>query len=115
RLFKIALIEHPLSQNALANLDKLDQFITRKFKITFGNRILKQIKTFVPVFVGAGGTEIEGLDYIVTRKILRKFESLNLPFLQDELSELITVLDKLFGKNAFKEAIEYINDLRKQI
>lgn len=115
RLFKIAIKEHPLSQNALANLDRLDQFITRKFKITFGNRILKQIKTFVPVFVAAGGTEIEGLDYIVTRKILRKFESLNLPFLQDELSELITVLDKLFGKNAFKEAIDYINDLRKQI
>lgn len=114
-LFKLALKESPLSQNALANLDKLDQFITKKFKITFGNRIMKQIKIFVPVYVAAGGTEVEGLDYIVTRKILRKFESLNLPFLQDELAELISVLDKIFGKNAFSEAIQYINDLRKQI
>ena len=55
------------------NLDKLDQFITRKFKITFGNRIMKQIKTFVTSFyLLCGGTEIEGLDYIVTRKYFKK-------------------------------------------
>src|SRR5690554_3958369 len=113
RLFKEALKANPLSQNALSNLDKLDQFITRKFKVTFGNRIMKQIKTFVPVFVASGGTETEGLDYIVTRKILRKLESLNLPFLQDELSELLTILDRLFGRNAFKEGKAYIDDLKR--
>ncbi|WP_264229451.1 hypothetical protein [Acholeplasma laidlawii] len=115
RLFKEAHNDHPISQSALSNLDKLDQFIARKFKITFGNRIMKQIKLFVPVYVACGGSEVEGLDYIVTRKILRKFESLNLPFLQDELAELLTLLDRLFGKGNFAEAINFINDLRKQI
>lgn len=115
KLFKEAYKAHPLSPAAISNLDKLDQFISKKFKVTFGNRILKQIKLFVPVFVACGGNETEGLDYIVTRKILRKFETLNLPFLQDELAELLTLLDRLFGKNQFEEAINYINDLRKQI
>lgn len=115
KLFKEAHLNHPLSPSALSNLDKLDQFIAKKFKITFGNRIMKQIKLFVPVFVACGGNETEGLDYIVTRKILRKFESLNLPFLQDELAELLQLLDKLFGKGQFAEAINFINDLRKQI
>jgi hypothetical protein len=76
---------------------------------------MKQIKTFVPVYVACGGSELEGLDYIVTRKILRKFETLNLPFLQDELQELLVVFDRLFGKGQFKEAIAFINELRKQI
>lgn len=115
KLFKEAEKTHPLSPNALSNLDKLDEFIARKFKITFGNRIMKQIKTFVPVYVACGGSELEGLDYIVTRKILRKFETLNLPFLQDELQELLVVFDRLFGKGQFKEAIAFINELRKQI
>ena len=39
-----------------------------KFKITFGNRIMKQIKLFTPIFVGCGGTEYEALDYMVARK-----------------------------------------------
>ncbi|MFA7377126.1 MAG: hypothetical protein WCZ13_06425, partial [Acholeplasmataceae bacterium] len=113
-LFLTAQKANPITPKTMDNLEKLDDFIAAKFKITFGNRITKQIKAFVPVFVACGGSEIEGLDYMVARKILRKFETLNLPFLQDELAELITVMDKLFGKNAFKECTAFINDLRKQ-
>ena len=46
-------------------------------------------------------------------KILRKFESLNLAFLHDELDELISLLDKLFGKKTFKISIAYLKDLQK--
>ncbi len=114
-LFEEAVKENPLSQSALSNLEKLDSFISNKFKITFGNRILKQIHTFVPVWVASGGDETEGLDYIVTRKILRKFETLNLPFLGEELQEILVVFDRLFGKGRFVEASTYINELRKLI
>lgn len=112
-LFDAAWKAHPISPKALDNLGKLDDFIAQKFKITFGNRIMKQIKLFTPIYVGCGGTEYEALDYMVARKILRKFEVLNLPFLQDEMSELIVLLDKLFGKNVFKECIAFITDLKK--
>ncbi len=113
QLFQSAQETNAISPKALDNLAKLDDFISQKFKITFGNRIMKQIKLFTPVFISAGGTEYEALDYLVARKILRKFEVLNLPFLQDEISELIVLLDKLFGKNVFKESIAFLNDLKK--
>ena len=50
---------------------------------------------------------------MLCNKILRKFESLNLSFLRNELDQLITLLDKLFGKNAFKVSIDLINDYKK--
>ena len=74
---------------------------------------MKQIRAFVPVYMACGFTEIAGLDYMLCNKILRKFESLNLSFLRNELDQLITLLDKLFGKNAFKVSIDFINDLKK--
>lgn len=114
-LFKQAWKDHPISQKSLDSLAKLDQFIRDNFQITFGNRIMKQINMFVPVFVACGETEVDGLDYIVTRKVLRKFEFLNLPFLRKELDELLNVLDKLFGKQSFNEARAMINYYKKQM
>ena len=114
-LFKEAIKENPISQKSLDGLKKLDEFITQNFQITFGNRILKQINTFVPIFVACGEDELEGLDYIVTRKVLRKFEFLNLPFLRKELDELLALIDKLFGKQSFPEARTMINSYKKQM
>ena len=104
---------NPISSKNLERLAKLDQFVADKFKITFGNRILKQIKLFVPAFVALGGDEIDGLDYIVLRKIFRKFETLNIAFLKEEIAQLISLLDKLFGKGAFAESIRYLQELVK--
>ncbi|MDY0276558.1 MAG: hypothetical protein RBQ97_00585 [Acholeplasma sp.] len=113
KLFAKAWEDNPISAKARSNLEKLDEFITDKFKITFGNRIMKQIKMFVPVYVACGGSEYEALDYVVTRKIFRKFESLNLPFLQDELNQLEKFLEKQFGKNVFNEGVAFIDHLRR--
>ena len=102
---------NPISSKNLEKLNKVDDFISDKFKITFGNRILKQIKLFVPAFVACGGDEVEGLDYIVFRKIFRKFETLNIAFLKEEIGQLISLLDRLFGKGAFSSSIAYLNEL----
>jgi hypothetical protein len=113
-LFRVSYKDHPLSMKALENLEKLDTFITKNLKVTFGNRIMKQIRSFVPVYVACGGSEVEALDYMVARKIFRKFESLNLPFLQDEINELSQLVDRLFGKNAFVECQNYLNNIKRQ-
>lgn len=114
-LFNNALTEIPVSEQSLENLDKLDEFIQRKFKIAFGNRILKQLKTFVPVYMACGGTENEGLDFIVMTKILKKFTSLNLVFLVKEIGELITLIERLFGKGQFVNSIAYLKELQKMV
>ena len=114
-LFKDAVKQFPVSEKLLDKFDKLDSFVIAKFKLAFGNRILKQLKTFIPVFVACGGTEIDGLDFIFTNKILKKIEALNIAYFKDELKHLGNELDKQFGKNTFKMAHAYIDNLMKQI
>lgn len=114
-LFKKAQAKITMSTKVMDSFKKVDEYIQQNFKIAFGNRIMKQIKLFVPVYVACGFTEVQGLDYMLANKILRKFESLNLSFLHNELDGLIELLDKLFGKNSFKVSIEYIEDLKKMM
>lgn len=114
-LFKKAQAEITMSTKVMDSFKKVDEYIQQNFKIAFGNRIMKQIKLFVPVYVACGFAEVQGLDYMLANKILRKFESLNLSFLHNELDGLIELLDKLFGKNSFKVSIEYIEDLKKMM
>jgi len=112
-LFNEAQVQYPVSEKTLDKFEKLDDFVIKKFKIAFGNRILKQLKIFIPTYVACGGTELDGLDFIFTNKILKKFEALNIAFLKEELKQLHTELDKLFGKGTFKMAHSKIDDLIK--
>lgn len=114
-MFDEAYYKYPVSQELLKKFSVLDKFVQATFKIAFGNRIMVQLNKFIPVFVACGGTEEAGLDYIFANKILRKFESLNLSFLRDELENLIEQIQKIFGRNAFEESIKFIRNLQKQI
>jgi hypothetical protein len=113
KLFQDAANQYPISDKLLEKFDKLDAFVIQKFKLAFGNRILKQLKTFIPVFVACGGTELGGLDFIFTNKVLKKFESLNVAFLRDEMKQLETELDKLYGRGTFPMAHKYLENLIK--
>ena len=50
---------------------------------------------------------------IVAKKVLRKFESLSLGFMKDELTKFNVYLDKLFGKNAMPICKEYVEFLKR--
>ena len=112
-LFATATNEYALSNKSIENIQKLDRFIADNFKVTFGNRIMKQLKAFVPVYVGCGFKEVAGIDYFIARKVLRKFEALNLSFLHKELEDLIVFLDRMYGKGVCVECQNYIRDLIK--
>jgi len=114
-LFDEAFYKYPVSEELLNKFSVLDKYIQANFKIAFGNRIMVQVHKFVPVYVATGGTEEDGLDYIFANKVLRKFESLNLAFLQDELDQLISQIHKIFGKNGFEESVKFIRLLKKQM
>lgn len=112
-LFDKAQTGFGVSAKTDESLKAIDAYILDKFKITFGNRIMKQFKTFIPVYVAAGGREMEALDFLLMSKIFRKFKALNLPFLQKELNGLIALLDKLFGKGNCPVSTEYIKSLMR--
>ena len=81
------------------------------FHITFGNRIMKQIRSYVPVLVACGGTELEALDDILSRKVFRKLESKNPVYVRQAAEGVCTYLDELFGVDKMplcKEAIRLI-------
>jgi len=107
-LFAQAKAAYPVSEDTLQKLDALDYYVIENFRLAFGNRILKQIKDFVPVFVACGGTEIGGLDYMLTYKIFKKFEGLNVAFMKDNMKKLIAHLEKVFGRGSMPLAKGYI-------
>lgn len=113
RLYERAKEDFPVSQEALDKIEKLDLYVIQHFRIAFGNRIMKQLKDFVPVYIACGGTETEAIDYIFVTKVFRKFESLNLSLIRGEIRGLIAMMDSLFGPGAMRESIEYLQRLQK--
>ncbi|MEG2137215.1 MAG: hypothetical protein RRY64_01015 [Oscillospiraceae bacterium] len=111
-LFAAAKQEHPMGEVGIERLAKMDQYLQQHFKLAIGNRILKQIKDFVPVYVACGGSEADAIDYIIQRKILKKFESLNVAFVRDELRDLIAYIERIFGKNGLPESRKYLKHLQ---
>lgn len=114
-MFEECKIKHKVSDENLRKLAELDDYVIKHFRLAFGNRIVKQLEEFIPAYVGCGGTEIDGLDFILCHKILRKFEALNLSFIRDEIGGLITYLNKHFGKSNMGESKEYLERLQKLI
>ena len=115
KLFAQAKSKHPLTPEMSKKIDEMDDYVIKHFRIAFGNRIVKQMRDFVATYVECGGKEIDGVDYYIARKILRKFEQLNLAYIRDELDGFIEFLDKNFGKENFNECKEYLLRLKKMV
>ena len=103
--------EYDLSDRNLRRIKKLDEYMIKTFHITFGNRIMKQIRCYVPVLVACGGTELEALDDILARKVFRKLESKNPVHVKQMADGVCAYLDELFGEDKLplcKETIRLI-------
>lgn len=114
-LFKKAEEAHPVTDETLDKVAQLDRYVIDHFRLAFGNRIVKQLREFVPAFVACGGDEVAGIDYLIAHKILRKFEQLNLAYIKDEIDGLINYLEKLFGAGKTPECKAYLLRLKKTI
>ncbi|MBO4390936.1 MAG: hypothetical protein J5825_08760 [Lachnospiraceae bacterium] len=112
-MFQEAFEKYPISSENLKKIQQLDLWVIDKLRVAFGNRIIKQMSLFVPVYVACGGDELDGIDYVLATKIFRKLESLNLAMHRDELKELVNYINKSFGKNKMNESIAYLERLQK--
>ncbi len=113
KIFNKAKETYHISQEMLDKIDIVNEYLIKNFRLAFGNRIMKQLGDFVPCLIACGGTEIEAIDFMIAKKVLRKFESLSLGFMRDELTRFNTFLDKTFGKNVMKICKAYVEDLKK--
>ena len=111
-LFQKAKVQYVISDEVLEKMHKLDQYLQTRFKLAFGNRIIKQMYDFIPVYVACGGTELGGMDYIIARKVLKKFESMNVSFVRDEMKGLIEYIEKTFGEGGLPDSIMYLQRIQ---
>ena len=114
-LLNKAKAENQVSDNLLQKVNLLDDYVIKHFRIAFGNRIVKQMRDYIPAYVGCGGTEVDGLDYVLARKVFRKFESLNLSYIRDEIDGLCAYIDELFGEENMNECKDYLRMLKKLV
>ena len=54
--------KYAISEEIMSKVNEMDDYVIKHFRIAFGNRIVKHMRDFVPVYVACGGTELEGLD-----------------------------------------------------
>lgn len=111
-MFQKAKEDYPISEELMEKMQKLDSYLITRFKLAFGNRIMKQLYDFIPVYVACGGTELGGMDYIIARKVLKKFESMNVNFVRDEITGLISYIDKTFGEDGMPDSKEYLRRIQ---
>ena len=112
QMFAQAKRDYPISLETEEKLQKLDNYLQTRFKLAFGNRIIKQMHDFIPVYVACGGTELDGMDYIVARKVLKKLESMNITFVRDEIRSLIEYIEKVFGKANMPDSKAYLTRIQ---
>jgi hypothetical protein len=115
KLFKKAAADFEFDAESNALLADIEQILQANFKISYGNRILDQVNTFVPVYVAAGqglGLSdeqliIEALDYQLTYKVLRKLEYVEMN--RDANKDAGDKLRKKFEQNGMKLAKEFMD------
>ena len=89
-------------------LKTLDEYLIEKFQISFGNRIMRQIRSYISVYVACGGEELTALDDILSKKVFRKLAALNAAYVRSEGEALCDFLDRLFGDDRMPKCKETV-------
>ena len=80
-LFEQAKNDYSFDYSTNSKIRDIETCLSEEFDVAFGNRMGKQIDTFVSVYVAAGQgvksdkeLELEAIDYQIANKVLRKIE-----------------------------------------
>jgi len=106
-----------VSKTALQVLEKhLAQTLRDRFRVTWGNRLERQMADYIPVVLASGGKLVEAVDHLVATKLLRKIRGRHETQPQD-LNELETAVVSTFqqlGKETPTQSLRLIQDERGQ-
>ena len=104
-----------MTDGDFAKFNAITKYIYDEFDITFGNRILNQITTLVPVFVACGGTKEDALDFLLSRKVISKIEGRFEDYVKDALKGLLDLINKTYGTNVLKRSEKTIQMLMRRL
>jgi hypothetical protein len=105
-LFHEAVLRNRTQKEVEDKLSMLDSVLMDKFDLSFGNRIVTQTINFTAVFVAAGGSLEDALDYQISTKILRKVIS------SDDAEALLVLLDSV---KDYKETTRLLEKRLKEL
>ena len=94
--------EYSLTMKERRHIKEFDKYLTDNFNVTFGNRIMRQIENYVPIYIACGGSELEAVDDILAKKVLRKLEARNPVYVKTHAEELISRINEIFGVDSMK-------------
>ena len=103
--------EYGLTERNRRRLKELDEYMSERFKVTFGNRIRRQIERYVSVYISCGGKELEALDDILAKKVMRKLGMQNPVYLKNNAEKLCARLEELFGADGMPQCTETVRRL----
>ena len=117
QLFDEALLDpnNQLTEDDFAKFLTITDQIYTDFDVPFGNRILNQMKTLIPVFVACGGKKEEAFDFLLTRKVLSKLEGRFEDYVKSALQYLLELIAQVYGAGVFKRSEEAINRLIRRL
>ena len=93
-------------------IDLINTILIENFEITFGNRMVNQIRTYVPVYIACGGKEEDAFDDFIAKKILRKLEGKDALKVSNKVDNTIDQIDAQFGKDNMKRSKEYLKSFK---
>ena len=68
---------------------------------------------YIPVYISCGGDELEALDDILSKKVIRKLETQNPIYLRNAAEGLVSYLNELFGADKMLLCKEHIKKLQR--
>ena len=104
---------YAMSADNNKKVEQLDRFLVDRFHITFGNRILNQMRKYVPIYMACGGAEEDAVDDFLCKKVLRKLESQNPTYVRNSVDDMIKRIEELFGQGTMKQCCAYLERLKQ--
>ncbi len=102
--------EYAITARNMERIGRMDNYVQATFHLSFGNRIMKQLRMYVPVFMACGGGELEAIDDLLSKKLMRKLESLNPSYVRSKIEDFKMQLNDIFGENVMEACIAYLDN-----
>lgn len=110
-LYSSALEEYRLTKRSLNKLKRLEDYLIKNFNISFGNRIMRQINKFSAIYMSLEHSELEGIDIMLSTKILRLLDKEGHLKLKKDVPDLKKFINTLFGDYKMPKSQEHLDRL----
>lgn len=105
--------KYHMSDSMREKIQKVDAFLTERFRITYGNRIRRQMEEYIPIYIACGGTETEAVDNMLAKKVLRKMDGLSPVIIRYSMDELQGLFTSTFGAENMPLCMDALENLRR--